>query len=817
MSSASRTRRKGRDRRAQHDTDADNPPRPRSQPRGRPRQRGRNRVWTPLELPYGPQTYVDIATDHNNAGPEQKLQRAARASSARRDLPPLRPMNSVYRDRSIMNPHRGVHDPTTENRGADKLRIAPAQHSDTPQAQASGIADWKQELLNTFGNALPTIEYVDAYPGMTDGEVVFAQHPNGDVLASQWSVAQFEWSFLGRYNRYTNSIEGPLADESIETTAIWEGFDRSSIAYFRLLAKQSEARVMKKRFGEKDVRAAFPHLQQGQRPTPAAPAAVDRKYDEAISPKTVPVTTTPDNAEHNSEAESSIIAAVPKSLLRPESQPFRMRPTYINQHTFDAAYEADSENVRPSMFTFRGRGAHSDVRFMARAQAFRPIYEQHVHWSGRDMIHPVISYQQRPYDLHVMQGPSHDTVRQGLMTQIPSYNTFRQEVSVTQFQHSPLQPESTAQHSASSDAGRLENIPTQIHQSSTIHPHNTPQQPSHSRASDDAATYSIDEDSPLAHKAHQLPRSRLEPNDKVRTAMHKTVMNMPQQAKERTRQADQPRTVLYDPLQAREQAHVSVSATTAPVTHILTRCVSPPQFGDMGHITPVRSMQQDCTVIMPEKHASVLEVGLKNSIPDIEWKRRPAELLRVSNPAMAPPISTPTFTGPYFADYCHTPAHQQRAVARLKKCHDEQINDWWWSGTNFARQEEFYQANVVSSKSQEATSMARSDSTQISVAGQTTDSPDLRRMLVPVFENLKSYVEGPAENQRRGFNRQAPEAPAWAIDHGPAGNSSFFDWQWQPKYQRVQRDARYQAHPSPKLGRGTVAPVLRTLMKRDAR
>ncbi|KXT07256.1 hypothetical protein AC578_2502 [Pseudocercospora eumusae] len=169
------------------------------------------------------------------------------------------------------------------------------------------------------------------------------------------------------------------------------------------------------------------------------------------------------------------------------------------------------------------------------------------------------------------------------------------------------------------------------------------------------------------------------------------------------------------------------------------------------------------------------------------------------------------------------------------KPHDVELNDWWTSGQKFARQgapsnnvffgsmltkiaEDFYR-HIISTappKSNTAATLStpqktsfgtpvtqprtigapmmnRGNATAQKDAIPEADKVDITRILIPVYENLASYTQGP---NRRDYWCRWSQPPEWCIDRSPKGNESFFDGVWGQPPARVGRDPRYRNMPS---------------------
>jgi hypothetical protein len=307
--------------------------------------------------------------------------------------------------------------------------------------------------------------------------------------------------------------------------------------------------------------------------------------------------------------------------------------------------------------------------------------------------------------------------------------------------------------------------------------------------------------------------------------MREHVMKMGEQAKERTKsQANIGRTVLYDPFQDETQkkpAPSEPSKQDVPAAPIF-------QGETLGHfpslglsmipgLSAFSGNGQDPfpTALAPSvklpprdasEHAAPLrgwltqtselsECDLRDSSPDREWGRRSRA------GSQEPSMST-------------------RRMSSFKQWDTEQLDEWLWSGNKFARQEDFHQRIMAT----DALSIRRTHSTNPSTKpiaapigtpsrfklpsptkptqhqSPTRHSPTpqsnilTNRLLVPVLENLASYVQGPVE-KRRDYFCPWVKAPDWAVDRGANGNDSFFDSQWGQPPARVGRDPRYQPLP----------------------
>ncbi|PPJ52374.1 hypothetical protein CBER1_10738 [Cercospora berteroae] len=246
----------------------------------------------------------------------------------------------------------------------------------------------------------------------------------------------------------------------------------------------------------------------------------------------------------------------------------------------------------------------------------------------------------------------------------------------------------------------------------------------------------------------------------LRDQLHKTVDIA---VKRSLSQANLARTVLHDPMRKAERDDHSHS-------------ISPPAF-------PINNLCWNCqdsqvrpggdTHIPTDRKTSVLTIG---SVPDVDVEHfmtpKPQEIHRPRPVVPLKPVAKPA-----------------------KKSYDDELRDWWTGGTKFARQEELFHTVMNSTpKSSRASFSAGAAGSRrnTSASNSSSDISETNtRILIPVYENLASYVQGPIE-QRRDYWCQWSQPPEWCIDRGPNGNKSFFDDSWGQPPARVGRDPRYR-------------------------
>ena len=276
-------------------------------------------------------------------------------------------------------------------------------------------------------------------------------------------------------------------------------------------------------------------------------------------------------------------------------------------------------------------------------------------------------------------------------------------------------------------------------------------------------------------------------------------MKMGEQAKERTKsQANIGRTVLYDPFQDvkhRDPTPEPVKQESPPKPApqkekldklpILGLSMIPGLGGLSGYGQAPFPTTLAPSVQMPfnATTSALPENDLRDSSPDRGWQRETAETGDEQDMPL-PPISY------------------------LKQWDGTQLNEWLWSGNKFSRQEDFHQRIMAT----DATPNRRKHSSTASTrpiapptrsqpapsTAQPSSNPNTNtlttRLLVPVLENLASYVQGPIK-KRRDYFCQWVKAPDWALDRSANGNESFFDSEWGQPPERLGRDPRYQPVP----------------------
>jgi hypothetical protein len=693
-----------------------------------------------------------------------------------------------------------------------RRKSRPAAFDEKPSAQNATVEATfsKRDITEVFGNELPRSGFMDGNPGSADGQLQFIQHPNGDVSAHQWSASRFGWENIGQYSNIRKRIEGQLAADRLKGETAWQSLQQNTLAYFRTVAKQREANVMGLPFGAKEIAACIPDT----RPPSTAPTGPRRITSKVEMPER------PENMMPRQEIHASQPGIInpnvtagppPKSTLDPlpQTQSRLSQPS----SRFDPSLNftpTPRANVREDPFT--STNPTGDVyRPQYKAQEQSAQYSHHQPW-----LNPM-SYAYVPPWLGANVGyqvPYARSTHIEMRAQYDLATTSSRGFSLSHRESSHQQTREQFARSVNQLALQQPSLPGKLQSQSSSSNHPAPLTNS---IADHAVSVTGSQVAPVQSKTAAPLESR--------TAMREHVMKMGEQAKERTKsQANIGRTVLYDPFQDETQKKPALSEPSkqdVPAAPIF-------QGETLGHfpslglsmipgLSAFSGNGQDPfpTALAPSvklpprdasEHAAPLkgwltqtselsECDLRDSSPDREWGRRSRA------DSQEPSMST-------------------RRMSSFKQWDTEQLDEWLWSGNKFARQEDFHQRIMAT----DALSIRRTHSTNpstkpiaapIGTPGRfklpsptkptqhqspTRHSPTpqsnilTNRLLVPVLENLASYVQGPVE-KRRDYFCPWVKAPDWAVDRGANGNDSFFDSQWGQPPARVGRDPRYQPLP----------------------
>jgi hypothetical protein len=777
-----------------------------------PRPKGK--AWKPF----------DFATEANDAGPTQQQQIDAPAVETRVNVFRVPSQgNMLSRPISRISSHTQSSSYAESERrdssflesddfqiftGRKKSRAAiptfnekPTQQNPTVEATFS-----KRDITDVFGNELPGPGFMDGNPGTLDGQLQFIQHPNGDVSAHQWSASRFGWENIGQFSNIRKKIEGQLAADRLKGETAWQSLQQNTLAYFRTVAKQREADAMGLPFTVKDIAACLPDTRPPST-APTGPRRITSKVEMPERPATM-----------MSRQESLSPEKTVGAYRGPASMP--PRPTFDPPPRSQAAPQQLDARLNPARhFTPTARENTKDDPFVSDSTLHQPygypyannMHDQHMgNWSAyhswNNPMNPMNMYYQG-YAMPHMSYPNHGYIPHAPRPLYDQNNAddqtsrWRAGLQPQQHQYSDQQ---TQQHIPSYQTSRP-NVPRESPYRPTTHFDSPPK----------LQTQDAGPSVQPASIASSKPASPLD----TRSAMRVHVMKMGEQAKERTKsQANVGRTVLYDPFQDVQQRDLTpepVKQESPPkpfkqesTPKAVKQELPPkptPKKENLGNLPlPGLSMIPGLgrlsgngqapfpttlapSIQMPFNATSALsENDLRDSSPDREWERETAE------------------TG----NEQDMPSPQPKY---LDQWDPVKLNEWLWSGNKFSRQEDFHQRIMATdatpnrrkhASTTETTNPiappSRSGPTSSTYPNQPTPDPNsnvlTNRLLVPVLENLASYVQGPIE-KRRDYFCQWVKAPDWAIDRSATGNESFFDSQWGQPPERFGRDPRRQPVP----------------------
>ncbi|OQO00734.1 hypothetical protein B0A48_13225 [Cryoendolithus antarcticus] len=619
--------------------------------------------------------------------------------------------------------------------GRKTRRQAAEERPEPPQITVEATFS-KREICDVFGNELPGTSFLEWNPGTVHGQLQFIQHPNGDVYAHQWQASQYEWNNIGSFSNIRKKVEGGLARERLVGETALQSLHQNTLIYFRTIARQREALQIGLPFGQKEIVAALPDI----RPPSAAPPVpkmqcrtvemptppAARKQD-AIDDSIGQITEGTDDPNARPVATRLVSGAgstvtgqpPPHTSQRTPSYPSYNAPTYTpytNDPYYQASY-AQPYSVNPSYLQ------------TMQHPSYYPQYSQQ--WGTSP------TYYQQP-----MQTPSYMTP--AAYPPHPSYGQTGLDAEIQR-----MRAHASSQQSSPATASQGSAQQSSFHMTAAGH---TPRRSDHHHASSSSQPPST----PYVQ----------------RTAMRESILRMSETRGERTKNLANSRTVLHDPFLAQpksvESTPAAVPVPELPVTPVkepVNRQRSPSVVTTGGVTMPARPARPLARSVavpsislaprLPDTASIPSENDLRNSSPDREWQRKPAETYHVD---VAPLLD----------------------LEGSKKWDATNFKEWYWDYTKFARHEEFFDRLKASSGSPSTTTAPqlapigppRKDS-KASGSGDGYNEK-MTRLWIPVLETLASYTTGPEEKRRDYFSRWA-KAPEHAIDRSARGHESFWD------------------------------------------
>jgi hypothetical protein len=664
---------------------------------------------------------------------------------------PVPTTSNMDRQGSVMHDTIGFQKYTRRG-GRPRMIAEPGYYEGKPEGKHKTVeASYdKNETLEVFKQPLPGPDFLITSPGMADGIIQFVQHPNGDVAAHMWSAHNYEWVNIGSFSNIRKKVEGQLARERLKGETAWQKLQQNSLAYFRIVAKQREAAVMGTRFGQDNIKEALPDTRLPD--TRSAEPALRTNGQSASASGAASYNA---HAEDNSDTTSAQQDMTTSRRVQRMNEitldhimraaPFAPHHEQFNSVTPDTVDKQDDPFSINTATQYSAFDWQTDARDLGHPNPSANIYNPTHPSMPFSVTQPSVAHPNMPYR----------TINNTLAQQ--GAHPARSNVQPSPFLFPP-QIEGTKRISGGEQMPTIPSTPT----------------------------------------ARSKPVTPLDSRAALRDQLRRTVDTATQR---NLTAASLPRTVMHDPVQP--ALPKTLCGPVQPVALGLTQAIHQPMrsreldfFEDDWSIES-SELRKSGALIERLNH---IKSQLRAPRPTVSREFVQEDLTRMCHEwednhlAIAQPASfwvddsAPT-------DLCVTEDDSPFGSTNLAR-YEKELNEWYSSGSKFARQEELYQRIIAAAPAPPPSSRVDSScpdsSTPTSSAAYYHSG--LTRALIPVYENLASYVEGSRE-QSRDYWCPWSRAPEWSIDRGPNGNNSFLDNKWGQPPARVGRDARYRRVP----------------------
>jgi hypothetical protein len=628
----------------------------------------------------------------------------------------------------------------------------------------------QREILQVFANALPGLEFLAGQAGHRDGQVQFIQHPNGDVSAHMWSMRRYQWDNIGHFSNIRKRIEGQLAGEHLKGETAYQKLRQNTLAYFRTVAKQREAATTGLDFGQAEIQQLLPESGLTKQAAPSS-----KKLNASVPA-----------FAHSGQGLRLANQEPSKSDSGPQQ---RSLPQHVEPHSFYAIPQGSRaiENfVQPPPSPKHTRRADDPFT----VNSYRPRFTQiGPEFNGGTVAGPA----RQPGSLRPAAGLElrHSTYGSYNSVPLPTVPDIRMP-------HKPLPASRT---SSTEDVGLSFGSHFHPRFSGQSMPSLIPARVAGTGPGEDRRHLSIASMDSLRGKpvtpsqqAREVMRENLFKisNHAVERSLSREIsrenlQNLGTATSERDQSRPPRRTVLHDPFQADEkEVYENYSSSS------LSRRSESEPYNSFVPPEPVTAIYHNPDMPIgwidsqPRKNVPLpLENPLTNSVPDIvdqSYLRSTKRVLPKFYSFNAKPRTSPSM---------------HKSIRKPSMTSDQQLKDWWTSGSTFARQEEAYQRvkplSEVSSTKEVASgstfTAANRHCPTLSKPRAPTAGDILMRALIPVCENLASYVTGP---ERRDYWSPWTQAPEWCIDRNAGGNKSFYEDLSNPQA-RIGRGSRHQS------------------------
>ena len=674
----------------------------------------------------------------------------------------------------------------------------------------------KKEINEVFGNDLPPPEFVQGNPGFKNGQVQFVVHPNGDVAAQEWSSDKYQWTSIGQFSNIRRRREGLLAASRLRGETEQQSLMQNTLHYFRAVAKQHEALQMGLPWGTKEVNAVLP----GSRVESSIKAENVNTAKTTATAPTGPTYTVASRFPLKPIPQAPRLHAI-GSLSRDNVQPFpdftppgpkpasmSLNPLTIS--TFSRDHEMSTLENTPYSFSHEttDHSARSippfvrgDTQPSLDSMSFGSFPAVALYSGIQSGVQSGMQSGMQSGAQSGMQSDMHSGTESGVQNGGVTDQTFEQLMPVHSTGNLAFAPSNNTIGSAYSAWPTVPQTPENSSSSNywpTWFDHESDDSDDLSPAPRPAkAPPGLEHGSALTTPFPSLDRG-FKTSD--RSAVKDYLNRLGETASARSMgSAPYGRTVLRDPMQYPDTS----PAEQSPLRNLPLRRAGlsmPPDSRsemDLGGFhtddeSPVMSATAAAEARRNLRVVSEPDPGPWNTkrLDDAEmdaWGTLASDQLKL--------YSKPTpqnWNGPFF---CGDPTDQ--AVDQKSK--DEELHNWFTGGNKRARQDEYFErikaahnATAPRRRSPGPIGPPRPNDPKIH---ETADfNEDTTRLLIPVLENLASYVEGPIEKRHGPFARYVPP-PEWCVDRGPNGNKSFFGEDWGQAPERIGRDIRYRPMP----------------------
>ncbi|GAB7337409.1 hypothetical protein MBLNU457_g2751t1 [Dothideomycetes sp. NU457] len=606
----------------------------------------------------------------------------------------------------------------------------------------------KHEINDVFGNELPSPSYCTANTGGSNGQVQFCIHPNGDVSAHQWSGSLYQWINIGQYSNIRKKTEGQMANERLIGETETQSLQQNTLAYFRLVAKQREAQVTGNALAPKEIQSALS----------SSHARNVKPYSE-LTNATQGETSTP------GEKLNSFGTTSNKTKTRITShETLHKSPTpspYVSRNDHSSSSSGIRSRLADLKFGSMPASQPGSRGPQSRTYSTPDFAPNNLASAGleRSTSFPTQTERQRSgsYMSHLVESP--------MLLEGSPFDTYFPSSSMT---------------SLNSRRSELTE-PRDYYTGPSFMP----------------AVYAESQSSTYDY-ASRYDKSYLDDaNSRISSAGRGTYKDMLQKTADSAtaRGSSVTQKTLLEQLPEKADDASKVSNVTKSIVPMATQ---------LGASVNFKAAFAPPGLNKPTGPRSELLEGTET---EGSWTRRPVDVVTVKLPPMANEDlalhSRPTpqnFEGPFFqglTELNDTTNNQER--------HDQQLSEWFHSGKVKAeRHDDLFghimaQANSADLKTEAATPSRdpgviggpKTSATAVpNIKPEPKFNETLTRLLIPVIENLKFFVEGP-ESTRRGWDARFVTSPEWCVDKSEKGNLSFFEKEWVQPPKRIGRDQRF--------------------------